>query len=128
MELRLQLEGRAFAIYAVVLDAQTTGQSCPFSDFISELEASEPASYKSMLALLNLHAEHGPVKNRQKSRLVNDANRIFEFKNRQGARLLYFYPDDIRRATVVTHGFKKGAPLKPEVERAIRIKRSYHDS
>ena len=126
MELQLQLSGRAFAIYAAVLDSDR--QNCPLSDFLTELAESEPASYKSMLALLNLHAEHGPVKNRRKSRIVDEPNRIFEFKNRQGARLLYFYPSDIRRATILTHGFKKGARLKTEVSRAIRIQNLYYNS
>ena len=73
-----------------------------------------------------MHANNGPLTNIQKSRRLRDTDGIFEFKNRQGARVLYFYPGDMRGITILTHGFKKGANLNTEIRRAERIQTEYY--
>lgn len=55
-------------------------------------------------------------------------NGIFEFKSRQGDRILFFYPADQRGVTILTHGFRKGARLNIEIERAINYRAEYLDS
>ena len=77
-------------------------------------------------ALLQLHADHGPVLNERKSRIVARQSRIFEFKNRQGSRVLYFYAVGVSGVTVMTHGFNKGANLKREIARAEHLQSQYY--
>ncbi len=109
MNLRLLTRGSKFTIYAADLSNAPERSDCPIIEFLNELEISEPSSYKSMLNVLRQHANNGPLTNIQKSRRLRGADGIFEFKNRQGARILYFYPANQRYATILTHGFKKGA-------------------
>ena len=61
--------------------------------------------------------------NETKSRKLSEE--IYEFKSRQGDRLLYFYPPGRRGETIVTHGFHKGRPLGVELGRAERLRRQY---
>ena len=71
----------------------------------------------SLTNLLARHASDGPIRNRQKCRLLRDG--IYEFKDGKdgGYRLLWFYAPGQR--SILCHGFGKGAPLDPEIERAI---------
>jgi len=78
-----------------------------------------------MLNVLRRHAEAGQILNEQKSRLLGDG--IFEFKSRQGDRLLWFYPPSRSGETIITHGFHKGAPLRSEIQRAKQLRDQYHE-
>lgn len=122
METQLLLEGSAFAIYAL-RRSQVGVDHCPILEFLEEV--SEP-SRKSLLSIIQQHAGKGPILNRQKSRHLR--NGIFEFKSRQGDRILFFYPRGQRGITIVTHGFRKGARVSTEIERAINYRAKYLDS
>ena len=76
-----------------------------------------------MLNVLRQHAMAGPVLNEQKSRLLEDG--IYEFKSRQGDRLLYFYSPVQRGLTILTHGFHKGSRLRVEIARANSMRSEY---
>ena len=119
MDLTLLEEGPVFVVYAL---SWTRGGSdyCPAREFIGSVSA---ASRRSLLGVLRHHAVTGPIPNTGKSRLLEDG--IFEFKSRRGDRLLYFYHPWRRGVTIVTHGFRKGARLRTEIERAHTLRREY---
>ena len=110
MKLVPLLLGETYNIYALIRKQGET-DCCPAREFLDEMAES---SLKSMLNIMRRHAEHGPILNTQKSRLLEDG--IFEFKSMQGDRLLYFYPSDRRREVIITHGFSKGARLRVEIQ------------
>ena len=126
MRLQLITRGSRFDLYAIDLSDSPNRVECPLIDFLEDLGKSTPSAYKSIVAVLQLHADHGPVLNERKSRIVSKQSRIFEFKNRQGSRVLYFYPIGFSRATVLTHGFNKGANLKQEIARAEHLQSQYY--
>lgn len=66
--------------------------------------------------LIKRHAEYGPIKDERKSKELGDG--VFEFKSHDGAgeRLAYFYLPG--RRTVLSHGFKKGDSVQPQITRA----------
>ena len=119
MRLKLQRQGRKFAIYAVLLD----NSKCPAFDFLEEAKRNNPASHKSLVNILKRHADFGQIGNERKSRVLEGYRGLLEFKSRQGDRLLYFYLPDWK--TILTHGFHKGAPEKAEYDRARAIKDQY---
>ena len=126
MNLRLLVRGSRFTIYAAELSNAPERSDCPIIEFLNELKLSEPSSYKSILNVLQQHANNGPLTNTQKSRRLRGADGIFEFKNRQGARIPYFYPTDMRGVTILTHGFKKGSRVNTEIRKAERIRTEYY--
>ena len=126
MRLQLIIRGSKFDLYAIDLSDSPNRVECPLIDFLEDLGRSTPSAYKSIVAVLQLHADHGPVLNERKSRIVARQSRIFEFKNRQGSRVLYFYPVGVSGVTVMTHGFNKGANLKQELARAERLQSLYY--
>jgi hypothetical protein len=107
--------GKSFLIMAIDLTDDPNIEDCPTKSFINALTDSEQ---KSIINLLKRHAEAGPIQDITKSRELR--NGIFEFKTRQGIRILYFYAPG--RRTILTHGFKKGARLADEISRAARMK------
>jgi phage-related protein len=121
MKLATIRQGRAFAVRAIDLSDDPHTVDCPALDFIGSLSKD---SQKSMVAVLVLHAEHGPILNEQKSRELEDG--IYEFKNRQGARILYFYEPN--KVTILTHGFQKGSNIRTEIARAKRLRDSWRAS
>lgn len=88
---------------------------CPAIEFLGSLE---DASRKKVVNILRLHAEEGPIRNEQKSRLIDDG--IYEFKTTDGIRLLYFFAPGHR--TILTQGFKKGTKLAIEVRRPKQLR------
>ena len=108
--------GDAFDIWAIDLGTDDA-PNCPFKDFMGGLPA--PVQ-KSIASVLSIHADHGPIMNEDKSRELDDG--IYEFKTRQGARILFFYSG--KAITVLTHGFKKGTNKKTahEVDRAKALR------
>ena len=122
MNLALLAEGPAFSVYALSW-TRSGVVYCPAQEFIADMSV---ASRKSILGVLRHHAASGPILNTGKSRLLEEG--IFEFKSRQGDRLLYFYHPGQRRLTLVTHGFRKGARLRTELERAYTLRREYLQS
>ena len=116
MRLSLQYEGKAFSVYAIELDSGR----CPAVDYLEQLRRTNPASHRSMVAVLIAHAEHGPLLNREKSRKIVGYTDLWEFKSRPGDRLLYFYLPG--RRTVLTCGFHKGEPADSEFVKALGMK------
>ncbi|TAJ17318.1 MAG: hypothetical protein EPO65_11410 [Dehalococcoidia bacterium] len=82
------------------------------------LDSLAKESRDSMQAVIAEHMDNGPLRNEEKSRELDDG--IYEFKNRQGARVFWFYPKGQRRSTVLTHGClkPKKSRLGIEVQRA----------
>ena len=119
MNLVALVEGASFSVYALSW-ARGGSDHCPALEFIDGMSV---ASRKSMLGVLRHHAETGPIPNTGKSRLLEEG--VFEFKSRQGDRLLYFYHPRRRRLTIVTHGFRKGARLRTEIERSLTLRSEY---
>lgn len=119
MKLKLQYQGQKFGIYAIVLN----NGICPAEEFIAEVSRKNPASNRSLADVVKRHADSGQIRNERKSRAIKGRQGLFEFKSRQGDRLLYFYLPGWK--TVFTHGFHKGAPEKAEYSRAQTIKDQY---
>ena len=117
--LRILMEGRNFDIYALT-QRRDNQDYCPVLEFIDQIPE---ASRKSILNVIRSHALSGPLLNEQKSRLLEDG--IYEFKSRQGDRLLYFYSRVQRRLTIVTHGFHKGVRVRTEIDRAKDMRLDY---
>jgi len=119
MILRLLKSGSVFSIYAIVLD----DDSCPADDFIKQLKHQDSASHKSLVNILTRHADHGEIRNKRKSRVIEDRENLLEFKTHQGDRLVYFYLPG--RMTILTHGFHKGVPASAEYYRAEAMRDQY---
>ncbi len=118
MFLSVQYRGKKFEIAAVVLDDGT----CPAANYLEHLRSYDRASWKSMVSVLRAHADFGPLFNPEKSRPIKGHKGVFEFKSRQGDRVLYFYAG---RRTILAHGFRKGAPAENEFTKAARLMNDY---
>jgi putative component of toxin-antitoxin plasmid stabilization module len=119
MRLSPVAEGTRFAILALDLSGDPSVEDCPAKDFIDGLS---PGSKRSMVLLLERHANYGPIKNESKSRELEDG--IFEFKTHHGGgeRLFYFYAEGGK--TILTHGAGKqpNKRLKGEIRRAKELR------
>lgn len=119
MNIELKYRGLKFDIYVIVLN----DGSRPAIDFLEQLKQDDFASFKSLVSVYTMHADHGPLLNETKSRLIKGYDNLYEFKTKQGARLTYFYMHGGK--TIITHGFQKGAPAKAEFKKARLIKDLY---
>ncbi len=117
------IKGAKFSISAIDKSDDASVKDCPAEEFITQMNES---SRKSLTAILKRHIDHGPILNKEKSRLLWQD--IYEFKTRQGDRMYYFY--DIGRLTILTHGSikPKERQLSAEVSRAVSLKDLYFDS
>lgn len=109
--------GRRFAIYALVVDGD-----CQIEDMLAALERDDADLVASAVQLLDRVANHGPPKNKEKSRPVGDG--IFELKPKR-LRICYFY--DANCMIVCTHGFEK-PPRKVqdrEIKKAVELRETY---
>lgn len=122
MDRHLLLVGLAYQVFAVSW-SRAGIDHCPTLEFLEEISES---SRKSLLSIIQQHADRGPILNVQRSRHLG--NGIFEFKSRQGDRILFFYPEGQRGITIVTHGFRKGARVSTEIDRASSYRTEYFDS
>ncbi len=124
MRARLLLRGRSFSIYAADMGTSDKVSDCQAENFLNDLRTSDHASYKSLMNILRLCAEQGPIRNLQKSRHLEDG--IFEFKSQQADRLYYFYPGEPNKI-VITHGAPKPKDkLVPvEIRKAKQIRLQY---
>ena len=118
MSLRLHtiLSGAAFSVYALA-----SGIDCELLSFFEKAERDNADELASMLALLEYVAEHGPPKNKEKSRDVGEG--IFEFKAKS-LRVCWFY--DAGQMIICTHGF--GKPTKKVQDREIKRARELRDT
>ena len=117
MRLKLEYSGSAFDIYVVVLP---TGE-IPAINFLTTLEQQDRSSHKAMVQRYHRHAEIGQSHNIRHSRKISGKDNLYEFKTRQGDRLLYFYLPG--RRTVLALGFHKGDPEEAHFDRAERYQR-----
>ena len=117
------MKGAKFSILAIDRSDDASVKDCPAEEFITQMNES---SRKSLTAILRRHKDHGPILNKEKSRLLWQD--IYEFKTRQGDRMYYFY--DIDRLTILTHGSikPKEQQLSAEVSRAVSLKDLYFGS
>lgn len=118
LKFKSQCSGPRFNVVALELD---NGQ-CPAVEYLQQLESNNVQAHKRLLAVLDRHANHGPILNIKISReLKGDRYKhIYEFKTPQGARLFYFYMPG--KVTVLTNGCNKGDPAKPSYEKARAFK------
>ena len=86
MKIVLQYKGKKFSLYAIVCN----DGSCPSIEFLDELKKNDPSSHKSIVNIYLRHADFGQILNIEKSRPIKGHENLFEFKTKQGARLLYF--------------------------------------
>ena len=119
MNIVLQYKGQRFLLFAIVCN----DGSCPAVEFLDELKQNDLGSHKSIVNVYLRHANSGPIMNIEKSRPIKGRDNLFEFKSKQGARILYFYLPG--KKTVLTHGFYKGAPTEPEYDRAENMRDQY---
>ena len=117
------MEGAKFNISAIDTSDELSIKACPAEEFITQMNKS---SKISLTAILKRHKDHGPIWNKEKSRLLWQD--IYEFKTRQGDRMYYFY--DGGRLTILTHGSTKPKrqQLSAEVTRAVSLKSLYFSS
>ena len=127
MKLRLVTKGRRFILYAIDLSDDPGVSNCPVMEFLDDLKRSTPASHKTLVAVLKLHADNGPIHNERKSRMLKGGDGIYEFKSRQGDRIAYFYPSGRRGITIITHGFHKGDNVRTQIRRAENLRNRYYD-
>lgn len=113
------MRGKMFNIYAVVLDSG----SCPAESFLDQLRRRDQASHRSLINVITRHADHGPLRNKKKSKVIEGRTNLLEFKTHRGDRLVYFYLRD--QKTVLTHGFHKGASASGEFDRAEEMRDQY---
>jgi len=122
MKLRLVTKGRRFTLYAIDQSDDPSVLSCPVMEFLSDLKRSTLASHKTLVAVLKLHADNGPIHNERKSRVLKGSDGIYEFKSRQVDRIAYFYSSGDRGVTILTHGFHKGDNVRVQIRRAENLK------
>jgi hypothetical protein len=117
LTLRPIVSGSAFSVYALA-----SGGGCELQSFFEQAERDDADELASMLALLAHAADHGPPKNKEKSRDVGDG--ILEFKAKS-LRVCYFY--DAGRMIICTHGFGKPNPKVQtrEIKRARELRETY---
>ena len=131
MKLQLIRPGVKFRVCAIDV-ADGPDMDCPAVQFLQDVKAQRPGSIKTLTNLLTIHANAGPILNKQKSRLVRDSTGIYEFKTDENDRLFYFYPSHIPGVTILTHGYHhrgshKGNPLDAQVDRAMELRRRYQE-
>ena len=110
MKLERVAEGDRFTVFALVLD----NGSCPALEFLTEVEKSNTDSFDQLVAAIERHSNHGPLKSKRHSNALDD--KVFEFKCRGIERIAYFYTPG--RVTILTHGFKKPKNYSSEIRRA----------
>lgn len=108
-------EGTNFKVSAL-----TNRGKCQVHDFVNRLS---PKEKKKVAALLQRTADHGQIKNKQKSEYIEEG--IWEFKA-SFVRIFYFRDGD---DFILTHGvIKKTRRLKDlntEVDKALRLRAQY---
>lgn len=119
MKLSFQYRGQKFDVYAIILDSG----ECPAIGFLEKLLRNDPDSQATLVRLYVRHADLGAIQNITKSRAIKGKKNLFEFKSKQGDRLLFFYMPGAR--TVLTHGFHKGDPEQAEYDRGERLRDQY---
>lgn len=99
-----------------------TGSKCWAREYIDTLEDKDKSK---LLALLNRIVDHGPPRNKEKFKHLEDG--IFEIKSYQD-RLPCFYDKNRRNALVITHGVKKKSPKLPreEIKKAKNMRKAYY--
>jgi hypothetical protein len=66
------LLGRRFGIYLLDSAAPEETTNCAARVFLEGLKQDDPASHRSMMAVIQLHAEQGPIKNEERSHHEGD--------------------------------------------------------
>lgn len=121
MRLKEQFRGEVCYIYALVLD----NGDCPAEDFLEKVRKENFISYKGLVRVYTWHAnfKRGVWFNPKKSKPIQGRRNLYEFKSKQGDRLIYFLLYGGR--TVLTHGFHKGVPARREYDRGEQMRDQY---
>lgn len=114
-----------FVVYAL---RTREGHPTLYEEFLDGLD---PAAEKKMIRAVELLANYGPRRNREKCVALKGYDNLWELKEYQ-SRVFWFFSleslRDGRRVIVLTHGFTKKTNKTPraQLERAEALKREYH--
>jgi hypothetical protein len=109
-----------YRIYAIA-----TEQGCPVADFLEDLKTKRLDLYKKIMALINYTATHGPPRNEEKCRMLNEYDG-FELKASQ-VRIMAFWDKAKEKVIICTHGFikKKNKTDKNELKKLKETRQLY---
>ena len=116
MRLVLQYRGVRSNINVVVI---SDGKS-PALEFLKELEKRNKKAHRTLVRRYENHANVGPSRNIQHSRMIKNHGNLYEFKTRSGERLLYSYHPN--GSTILLNGFEKGDPAEQQFRRGARLR------
>jgi phage-related protein len=118
MQVEIVYQGRLFTLFEIKNDGKSLVKE--FLDGMDEKNKTQ------MMALINYIKDHGPPRNEEKFRSLDDG--IYELKTRGGSRILCFWGHP-RNSLVLTHGFPKCKKkrLRAEKEKALVWYREYQE-
>lgn len=93
--------------------------------FIEGLGANFQANAAGIVAMMEMHSEHGSAEfNTKQCHYVDQGEEIYEYIK---GRLRFFWYEDEDRIVICTHGIIKKDQKTPkrEIDKAIRIKKAY---
>lgn len=103
-----------------------TGQECDVDLFLENLAETDKDEFAVVIEYLDRVAQHGPPKNKEKSRFLDKKLRVFELKSGR-VRIPAFW--DEGRLIICANAFFKDAAKtkKKELRRARMLKKQYDD-
>ena len=103
-----------------------TGQECDVDLFPENLAETDKDEFAVVIEYLDRVAQHGPPKNKEKSRFLDKKLRVFELKSGR-VRIPAFW--DEGRLIICANAFFKDAAKtkKKELRRARMLKKQYDD-
>lgn len=103
-----------------------TGQECDVDLFLENLAETDKDEFAVVIEYLDRVAQHGPPKNKEKSRFLDKKLRVFELKSGR-VRIPAFW--DKGRLIICANAFFKDAAKtkKKELRRARMLKKQYDD-
>lgn len=103
-----------------------TGQECDVDLFLENLAETDKDEFAVVIEYLDRVAQHGPPKNKEKSRFLDKKLRVFELKSGR-VRIPVFW--DEGRLIICANAFFKDAAKtkKKELRRARMLKKQYDD-
>lgn len=103
-----------------------TGQECDVDLFLENLAETDKDEFAVVIEYLDRVVQHGPPKNKEKSRFLDKKFRVFELKSGR-VRIPAFW--DEGRLIICANAFFKDAAKtkKKELRRARMLKKQYDD-
>lgn len=109
-------EGDHYTVKAL----ESESGKCYFREFYEN--TLEETQKKKVIKLIQFFADRKSIRNETKFRKLKGGGKIFELKPHP-ARLLGFYNGE--GVFIITHGFKKGKPIKQEKSKTQNRKRRF---